>query len=143
MGGKWTLGTVDYRQGMNEPNDDPSVFPTNSEAERRLFADNGFKQAGMIGGNIPVVVEFEIDGFPGHFRARGSWWWFIVAIKGGDPYEERDEIVNLRSFYDDWPAAGWMTLDQAYVLVEQGIKTFRALRTLSGGEFEKSERKLG
>jgi hypothetical protein len=128
---------------MSEPNNDPSVFPTNSEAERRLFADSGFKQRGMIGGNIPVMVEFEIDGFPGQFRSRGSWWWFTVATKGGDPDEERDEILNLCSFYDDWPAAGWMPLDQAYLFVEQGITLFRTLRTLSGGTFDKLERKLG
>ena len=128
---------------MSGSNGDPSVFPTDSEIERRLFADPGFKQRGVIGGANPVTVEFEIDGFPGAFHSRGSWWRVYVGIVDADPFEDRNQIVRLEAFYDDWPAAGRIPLDKAYVFIEQGVALFRKLRDLSDGAFDKTERRLG
>ena len=50
----------------------PNRFPTNSEVERRLLSDPGFKPDGQWGGTAPVIVEFMVDGFHGDFRARGQ-----------------------------------------------------------------------
>jgi hypothetical protein len=90
-------------------------------------------------------MEFSLDGFPATFRARGSWWWFIVGVPGGYDAlnDERQQLLNLCSFYDDNPKAGYMDLEEAFLFVEQGISSFRNIRKLSPASFGKAERELG
>ena len=128
---------------MTESDIKQATYPTGSKIERRLFADPGFELTGMIGGANPVTVEFDVDGFPAAFHARGSWWRVYVGIHGGDPFTVKEQLMSIEAFYDDWPAAGRIPLDEAYAFIEQGIAMFRKIRELSGGNFEKTERRLG
>lgn len=119
---------------MSNPRSDPQTFPTGSLVERRLLADPGFEVDGQWGGTTPIIVEFLIDGHHAQFRARGARWSVIVARAGViDPASEADEFFKIESFYDTWPAAGFMPAVEALEFVEASIAAFRAVRTLTSG----------
>lgn len=106
-------------------------MPTNSAVESRLIGDSGFSWDGQVGGEVPVLVEFTVDGFHGAFRSRGTHWSFIVAISGViDPADENEELFKIESYYDKWPNAGYMTLAKAFEFVETSVAAFRAIQTI-------------
>lgn len=73
-----------------------------------------------LGGNCPVQAEGTINGKPFYFRARGESWSLSV---GGidavsDPEWEHSE------WYGEWPAAGWMTPEEAEAFLRQAAERY-------------------
>jgi hypothetical protein len=104
-------------------------LPTGSEVEARLTNDPGFEWDGIVGGEVPVVVEFIVDGFFGYFRARGGGWSLVISrVQDFDPADASVVIFKIESLFGDWPDAGYMALEQALRFVENSISVFRKLQ---------------
>jgi hypothetical protein len=112
---------------------------------KRLGADSGVADWHFECLSCPVLIKFTLDGFPTTFRARGSYWWFVVGEQGASDElnNEREQLLNLRTFYDNAPHAGYMELEDAYVFIEQAIILFRRVRERSPVTFGSLERKTG
>lgn len=77
-----------------------------------------------LGGNCPVQAAGTVDGWPFYFRARGEWWSFSVVEMGEDPFGA-DGWWNYKEKWGEWPAAGWMTREEAMGCIEKAAQKFR------------------
>lgn len=72
-----------------------------------------------ISGQCPVQAEGEVDGFSFYFRARGNHWSFEI----GNNEWYREERYGDKPF-----EAGWMTHEEALILIERAANEFHQLR---------------
>lgn len=74
-----------------------------------------------LGGNCPVQAEGTVDGIPFYFRSRGDEWSFGIGAEpvGGPDWE-------YHQTYGIWPAAGWITEDEARAFIAQAAALWRA-----------------
>lgn len=81
----------------------------------------------MCGGNCPVQAEGTINGYTFDFRARGEGWTMEVGIPKGNLGWYGVSAWDYEEKYDGPERdAGWMTVDEAKVLVEKAARLWHA-----------------
>jgi hypothetical protein len=82
----------------------------------------------IIGYN-PVQAYGRVDGFPFYFHARGDTWIFrIHRDTNGDPRlvnEPKDGSRYSQQYSEDDYAAGQLTNEQVYSLLEDGLTMYK------------------
>jgi hypothetical protein len=87
-----------------------------------------------LGGNCPVQAEGTVDGKPFYFRARGEHWSMGI---GGEPVGAPE--WEYEEAYGEWPAAGWMSTDEARAFIAQAVELYRQRDTDDGQPDEAQE----
>lgn len=75
----------------------------------------------FLGGNCPVQADGTVDGKPFYFRSRGASW--SMSIGGADVVGEPEWYHEQP--YGEWPAAGWITTDEAEAFIASAVCAFR------------------
>lgn len=88
-----------------------------------------------IEGNCPVQADGLIDDHPYYFRARGEGWEMTIARPDAPEHEtgtpraclpEREYVAYFRCGYiGEWPAAGWISVEDAKALIEMCFAQFK------------------
>lgn len=92
----------------------------------------GIDWNGSLGGNCPVQGEGTVNNHPWYFRARGEYWTIdIAADHDKDPVDVGDFGVpgwHDEGYYGEWPSAGWMSENEAWLLIEKAMADFHGDR---------------
>jgi len=99
-----------------------------SEEEEGLLAElqSGGVVIRWLGGNCPVQAEGTIDGVVEfYFRARGDEWRIHI---GPDRARFTKDEWTYGEPYGEWPAAGWITREEALQFIALGIEKWRKRR---------------
>lgn len=85
---------------------------------------------GRIMGLCPVEGEGSVDGHEFYFKARGQRWkLYVAAVAGeaGDPLDASAWSTGA-PWGDDPHGAGYMSEEEAWRLIEEGVAKWRAER---------------